>query len=68
MGPLDRYAFRIVVSLALHATLALVCGVAAAVLAPGNVVVASLLGTASAVNALLGLREYARLTGHAHGH
>ncbi|MEN0061429.1 MAG: hypothetical protein AAGA48_04715 [Myxococcota bacterium] len=64
MGPLDRYAFRVVVSLALHGTLAVVAVVGAAVLAFPHPLVASLLGLVAAANGLLGLRAHYRLMSH----
>ncbi len=68
MGPLDRHAFRVLVSLALYVTLALVAAVAGVALAPHHPLLAGALGLVAAVNGGLGLRLHRRLVNHAERH
>ena len=60
MGPLDRYAFRVTVSVALHLTLAVVTGVAAMLIDHPATIAHGLAGVA-ATQVLLALHLHIRL-------
>ena len=68
MGPLDRFAFRVIIALALHATLAGVASIGAALLAAQEPAMATLFGFVAVVNAALGLRQHLRLGRHLQRH
>lgn len=61
MGPLDRYAFGAIVSIALHTTLAVVSAIIAALLASARPELAVIASIAAVANAAWGLRKYLRL-------
>lgn len=66
MGPLDRYAFRTVVSIALHLTLAVVCGVIGGLVVLDTPVLGFLGFLAALGNVGFALWGYLRLSGFVH--